>query len=151
MSVYFVDTSALGRRYLPETGAKWVRTWIEPNAGHVIVISQLTEIDFVTHLTRHTGKGALTSADITTLMNHFATHVAKQYLSIMLDTALISQAQALALKYTALKTSDALQLASALQAVKLLNDKAIFISEQKDLLEAATAEDFSTDSPLNHP
>jgi predicted nucleic acid-binding protein len=150
MSIYFVDTSALSRRYLPDTGAKWVRGWIEPNAGHVIVISQLTEVDFVTHLARYTGKGALTPADITTLMNHFATHVAKQYLSIMLDSALISEAQALARKHTALQTSDAIQLASALQAVKLLNDKIIFVSEQKALLEAASAEDFATDSPLNH-
>ena len=151
MSVYFVDTSALARRYLPDTGAKWVRSWIEPTAGHVIVISQLTEIEFVTLLTQHQHAGSLTPTDVKTLMDHFATHVAKQYLSIMLDTTVITQAQQLAFKYPALTGQAVLQLASALQARKILGDQAIFISDQKDLLEAASAEGFLTESPLNHP
>ena len=34
MAVYFLDSSALVKRYITETGTLWVRRLCEPAAGH---------------------------------------------------------------------------------------------------------------------
>ena len=41
MSAFFVDTSALAKRYLAETGSAWVRSWILPRTGNVTIITRL--------------------------------------------------------------------------------------------------------------
>jgi predicted nucleic acid-binding protein len=42
LSVYFADTSAVAKRYLPEVGSTWVQSWIDPASGHVTIISALS-------------------------------------------------------------------------------------------------------------
>ncbi len=38
---YFVDTSALGKRYIVETGSVWMRTLLNPATGNQIIIVRL--------------------------------------------------------------------------------------------------------------
>jgi hypothetical protein len=53
-------------------------------------------------------------------------------------------------QYT-LRTLDAIQLASAIQAVNVLSQSTTFISSDKYLLAAAVSEGFVTDDPNLHP
>jgi predicted nucleic acid-binding protein len=50
-----------------------------------------------------------------------------------------------------LRALDAIQLASAVQAVQLLSVAVTFASADQNLLAAAAAEGFSTDDPNAHP
>lgn len=52
MSAFFVDTSALAKRYLVETGSNWVLSWVEPPANNVIIISELTFVEMRSLLAR---------------------------------------------------------------------------------------------------
>jgi len=50
-----------------------------------------------------------------------------------------------------LRTLDALQLASAQRAVSLLGEPITFVSSDRNLFNAAAAEDSAVDDPLRHP
>lgn len=44
MSTLFFDSSALAKRFMPETGTGWVRRQTASNAGNEIVIAQITPV-----------------------------------------------------------------------------------------------------------
>ena len=50
MSDYFFDSSALARRYLSEVGAVWVRGLVNPTAGHIVWIAEMTEVEIASAL-----------------------------------------------------------------------------------------------------
>jgi uncharacterized protein len=45
MSVYFVDTSALVKRYLDERGSDRVQQLLDPRSGHLILIAEITRVE----------------------------------------------------------------------------------------------------------
>jgi uncharacterized protein len=45
VNLYFLDTSALAKRYIPEIGTAWVQTIAAPQANHRIILSQLAWIE----------------------------------------------------------------------------------------------------------
>lgn len=150
MTTFFVDTSALGRRYLTEIGATWVRTWIEPAAGHVIVVSELTLLEMFSVLARRQRERSITAADAAVAQANVLLHFEKQYLPVPLDALVLAQARVLVGRYV-LRSLDAIQLASALQARAILSEPMLFICADNNLLAAAAGEGFATDNPLAHP
>lgn len=48
MSHYYIDTSALLKRYLTETGSSWVRSITGIESSHTILISELTMAEAAT-------------------------------------------------------------------------------------------------------
>lgn len=71
MTVYFVDTSALIKRYIPEVGSGWVISWIEPQAGNTIMISDLSTVEIVSGLSRRQREGNITVSAFVQLRNDF--------------------------------------------------------------------------------
>ena len=150
MSTFFVDTSALGRRYLPEIGSAWVRSWIAPTAGHVIIISDLTPVEMFSVLARRQRERSISPSDVTAAQNDMLLHVEKEYLSVPLESDVLVQARRLVSQHV-LRTLDAIQLSCALKALTTLGEKMTFVSADKNLLIAAAAEGFTTDNPSLHP
>lgn len=150
MSAFFVDTSALAKRYLVETGSNWVLSWVEPPANNVIIISELTFVEMRSLLARRVREGVLTTVDAKALRNDFLLHTKNEYLIVLMETNVLNQASQLVDQYT-LRTLDTIQLASAIQAVTVLAQPMTFISGDKNLLAAAAAEGFITDDPNAHP
>jgi predicted nucleic acid-binding protein len=150
VTVYFVDSSALAKRYLVETGTSWVISWIEPAAGNIILVSELALVEMQSLLTRRMREGSITSAAAMMLKNDFSLHYQDEYLVILADTP-IYQAAGQMVSNHRLRTLDAIQLASALHAFKVLGDPITFISADLNLLTAAAAEGFSTDDPNLYP
>jgi predicted nucleic acid-binding protein len=150
LNVYFVDTSALAKRYLDEVGSNWILGWIEPPAGNIVVVSELANIEMFSMFARRQREGKLTSVSIASLRIDFLLHVEQEYLTVLLDSAIVRQAQTLLTTYS-LRTLDAIQLACALQAVSTLGISMTFVSADNNLLAAAHAEGFVTDNPLDHP
>jgi len=150
MSTIFVDTSALGRRYLTEIGTKWTLSWIEPPAGNVIIIAELASVELASTLARLQREGKLAATNAATLYADFVLHETREYLVVPIEKSIFQQAVRLVQKHP-LRTLDALQLACALKAVALLNEPMTFVSGDNCLLAAAAAEGFITDNPLLHP
>src|SRR5258705_12171711 len=44
MTAYFLDSSALVKRYVTEIGTIWIRTISSPSAGHTILVAQITPL-----------------------------------------------------------------------------------------------------------
>ncbi|MBZ0303975.1 MAG: type II toxin-antitoxin system VapC family toxin [Anaerolineae bacterium] len=150
MSVYFVDTSALAKRYVPEIGSQWVISWILPEANHVVIISELASVEFFSLLNRRVREGTLTASSLAILQSNFLVHQEKDYLVVQLDNTVAIGALMLVNKYP-LRTLDALQLSSALKAKALFDVPMTFVSADRNLLQAASAEGFVTDNPNDHP
>ena len=52
MSVLYFDTSALAKRYMPETGTNWVRKQTASHGGNDVVIAQITPIELYSAIAR---------------------------------------------------------------------------------------------------
>jgi len=89
--------------------------------------------------------------DVLRIRNNFFAHIKNQYSVVEMDTKVLSVARSLLTQHQ-LRTLDALQLAGALQAVKILGVPLTFICADTRLLVAASAEGLLTDDPNNaHP
>ena len=150
MSLLFIDTSALAKRYLIEAGAPWVGRLTHPAAGNVIIIADVTTVEMSALLARRVREGTLPQASATLLLNAFLLHIESEYLSVPLDTHVLAQARALVGRHP-LRTLDAIQLASAQRASIVLSEPLTFITSDHNLLAAANAEGLPTDDPLVHP
>jgi len=150
LSQYFIDTSALAKRYIPEIGSAWINSWIVPQVNNEIIISALATVEMYSLLARREREGTITLSQRQVMQNDFQFHVQEEYLLIDLDDHVLNRARGLLLKHT-LRTLDAIQLACALEAARLFNIQPTFISADTRLLTAAAAEGLSTDDPNAHP
>ncbi len=156
MSVLFLDTSALLKLYLPETGSSWLKTFI---MGHNLVISELALYESATVLRRRYLEGSLTLLQASTL------HVGLQRDSLAYITIPLNAERQLervinfAFKLPTalrLRALDAIQLAAAEIANELSQtqtppDQFMFISSDKQFLQVAQAQNFLTENPEDHP
>lgn len=150
MSEFFVDTSALAKRYVIETGSKWVRSWVSPRTGNAVIISALTTVEMVSLLVRLEREKKISTLNHVRSQNNFLRHADDQYYVIDLDGDVLGEARALLVKHP-LRALDALQLASALRIVKVIGIQPTFISADVRLLTAAPAEGLPIDDPNAHP
>lgn len=158
MARYFLDTSALVKRYITqEVGYAWVVSLCTPAAGNAIVVSELAVVEATAAFTRMARETPL-RLDVATRDALIATfrgqHIQKDYLVIPVTRTLLERAADLCLK-DPLRAYDATQLASALQArddALAAGDIApIFVCADNGLLTAASAEGMTTDNPIAHP
>lgn len=155
MSSFFVDTSALAKRYLAEPGSAWVLSWIVPATGNVIFVSELALIEVRSLFMRLVRENKLTSADATLLYGNFLAHMQSEYIPVLINSALLMTASTLVEKYAqpsyALRSLDSIQLACAIRADYVFGEKITMISGDNRLLMAASAEGFAIDNPYQHP
>ncbi len=149
MSIYFADTSAFAKRYLPESGSAWVESWINPESGHYIILSALGTVEFLSLLSRRQREGDVSIESFFKLRDDFLTHVQHQYRVIALTAEVIDEAQKQVTSHP-LRALDALQLASAIMAAKILAENPIFVSADTKLLAVASLIGFTTDNPNLH-
>lgn len=150
MSTLFFDTSALIKRYLAEPGSSWVKTQTAPVAGNTIVVSQITQVELLSVIARHQRGNLISTQQATALRRVVITHATVEYLEVTVDGLLIVATRRIVSQHY-LRSLDAIQLASALEARRVLPGPIEFIAADRRLLAAAAAEGFATDDPNNHP
>lgn len=150
MTTLFVDTSALAKRYLTEVGTTWMRGQVDPIVGNVVIVCDLTAVEFFALLARRLRENTITSGDALILQIALLADIQNQYLSVSLDQHVLTRARDLVSRYP-LRPPDAIQLASALHVVNLLGESVTFICADGDLLAAALAEGLTVDNPNLHP
>jgi predicted nucleic acid-binding protein len=146
---FFLDTSAVLKRYVLETGTAWVQALAAPAAGNALVIVRITLAETVAAIARRELGGSITPADAATALADFQLDFARQYLIIEVSAALVAQAAALARKH-GLRGYDAVQLAAALETQSRLATLTL-LSSDADLNAAALAEGLAVDDPNSHP
>lgn len=153
MEIYFLDSSALIKRYVTETGSDWVTKLIEPTAGNHIFIARITAIEIVSAIKRRERSGSLNTVDALASLTQFRQELASIYRSVDITANLVSRAMNLAETH-ALRAYDAVQLAAGLeisdqsQSVGLSRTK--LVCADLALNVAAVAEGLSVDDPNSH-
>ncbi len=75
-AAYFVDSSALVKRYVLETGTAWVRGITRKNPSTVIYIAHITAVEVTCAVARR-GKGkTLTPPRASSILRRFRQHLA---------------------------------------------------------------------------
>jgi predicted nucleic acid-binding protein len=59
LSAYFVDTSALVKRYIAEIGSQWMVSWTESVTNNVIVVSEIAYVEIRSAIARRVREGSL--------------------------------------------------------------------------------------------
>lgn len=149
MTAYFVDTSALIKRYVTEMGSGWVRSWINPTVGNITFVSRLATVELVSALARRQREGTIPIADFVQLRNGFLVHAQQEYRVIEFGRRVATRAQYYTTQHQ-LRALDSIQLASAWAAARALGISPIFVGADNKLLSAAAAEGFAVENANLH-
>ena len=151
-TAYFVDSSALVKRYVRETGTAWVRGITHRRPSTHIYIALITAVEVTSAVARRRG-ATLSPAQASSLLSRFRKHLAGRYIPSEISPALVSEAMKLANTHR-LRAYDAVQLAAALDLYRdWTADRLgafVFVSADRDLNAAATAEGLMVDDPNSH-
>lgn len=153
MAVYFIDSSALVKRYVIEVGSTWLENLLS-QSGNDILIAEITQVEVIAALTRRGRSNSISSQDASKACNRFKVDVSSEYQVASLTSAMVSRASVLA-EVHALRGYDAIQLATALEVNKVAQGSGLptitFVSADNELNKIALKEGFLIENPNNHP
>ena len=150
----YLDTSALVKRDVAETGSAWVRRLLAHPAQYVIYTAALAQAEVISALQRRVREGRLEVAQAQRLGQRVTAHCAQRYQVISMTQAVVDQA-CVALQAHPLRAADAIHLACALTIRRIVQEQGLpppsFVVADTALRAAATAEGFVVENPLQHP
>jgi predicted nucleic acid-binding protein len=85
---YFLDSSALVKRYVQEDGTAWVRRWTRRTRGNRIYLARITPVEVTAAVARRRKGRTLTSQKALSILHRFRRHLAGRYTLIDLTPAL---------------------------------------------------------------
>ncbi|MEH2159716.1 MAG: type II toxin-antitoxin system VapC family toxin [Nostoc sp.] len=65
MGIYFIDSSALVKRYISETGSAWVLGLFDPTLKNEVFIAAITSVELIAAITRRSRGGSISITDAT--------------------------------------------------------------------------------------
>ena len=153
MTTYYLDTSALAKRYVDETGSHWLRTTLAQDPSPSLIIVHLALVEITSALTRRRRDGSLTSTEYRRIQDAFRADCLVEYRIVSAVDGIIDEANRL-LELYPLRAYDAVHLAAAFVANRQLLAEGLspltFLSADERLNEAATAEGIAVDNPNHH-
>lgn len=154
MSSYYLDASALVKRYLDEMGSDWLRATIDPAQSPLLFISYMTIVEVISAFARRAREDSVTLEEFATLRDVLRNDCLNEY-QIMPPTAAIVDLACTLLERHSLRAYDAVHLATALSAQQFLTQRDLpdltFLCADNRLNNAATAEGLAVDNPNDHP
>jgi len=153
VAAYFLDSSALVKRYAADTGSAWVENLTDPRSGNRIYVAAITHVEVVAAIARKK-KGLLLSAVAAAIaIARFENDLQTDLRVFDLTPNVITMAARLAEKH-ALRGYDAVQLAVALEINAARTARRLtglmLISSDVELNTAAQSEQLLTDDPNSH-
>ncbi len=153
MALYFLDTSAIVKRYFPEQGHAWITTLCEPEQKHNLYISQAAPVEVVAATCRREREHSVTLEERNTLIATFRQDSRDSYEIWPVTTDIYTFAGDSCRSHR-LRAYDAVQLACALaiQAIAIANQAPdlTFVCADLSLLVVATAEGLKVENPNNY-
>lgn len=153
MAAYLLDSGAVVKRYVSETGTAWI-SGITAATGNKIYLVRLTLVEVISAITRKARGTGITAIGAAMAIADFRRDVLNQYAKVDLMPILIEHAADLAETH-ALRGYDAVQLAGALEVnterAAMGLSAITLISADAALNAAAIAEGLAVDDPNAHP
>ena len=91
-TAYFVDSSALVKRYVVETGTAWVRGITRHNPSTIIYIAHITAVEVTCAVARRRKGKTLTPPRASSILRRFHQHLAGRYTVIEVTPDLVDAA-----------------------------------------------------------
>jgi predicted nucleic acid-binding protein len=153
MSTYFLDTSAIVKRYIIEQGQTWILSLCDPAKGHDLYISQAALVEVVATICRRAREQSISIAERDRLISVFRQDSRSSYY-IWPVTADLYDAAGDLCRLHRLRAYDAIQLACvlALRQYTLVNQAPapIFVCADRGLLDIAGVEGLLAENPNNY-
>ena len=147
---YFVDSSAIVKRYINEVGSVFVDGLIDSARVNNILIAEITRAEGASAFARREKGKTLAPQDAATARAAFAKDVIDVYAIVAVTPALVTHAADLATRH-ALRGYDAVQLAAALAANRDItaggHSALTFVSADGNLNQAAIKEGLTVENP----
>jgi uncharacterized protein len=153
MTIYYLDASAIAKRYLQESGSLWV-TELWKRAGEISLFSAaLVNVEVVCALSRAQREERIGMRRRNESAALFALEAQQNLESIAVSADILQSAHRLALRHP-LRAYDAVHLATALELAERMLwaglPAPIFVSADGNLLVAARAEGLVVENPNEH-
>lgn len=153
MGAYFLDTSAIVKRYVYEQGQSLLLDLCDPKQGHDLYVSQAALVEVVAAFCRRAHDKSISTDQRDALIILFREHARDVYGIRFVTTAMYTAAGDLC-RFHRLRAYDAVQLACALD---LLNEtrakqapEPTFVCADINLLNIAIAEGLNIENPNNY-
>jgi uncharacterized protein len=154
VSDYYLDASALVKRYVDEVGSNWLRQLVDPLLDSTVYISQMAIVEVISALTRRMREGSVMPQDFAALRDALWGDCFREYSIIPPSQALVESACVL-LERHQLRAYDAVHLATALSVQQYLDTEGhpplIFVSADEQLNRASVSEGLETKDPNLYP
>ncbi len=99
MSHVYLDSSALVKRYLSETGSAWIGILTDPTAGDTIVLAEMTQVEVAAALASRHRAGGISRRERDDMVNLLAKHCQTEYTLIATNRLILHGAIDLALRH----------------------------------------------------
>ena len=154
MAVYYLDTSALAKRYVLEVGTTWMLGITDQATGQDVYVVRITGPEMIAALFRKARAREVTRQDTLRAATNFKADFTNQYHILEVTPGLTDRAMTLAQQHS-LRGYDAVQLAAAAELHILRNGMGLtpltFVSADTALNRAAQSEGLAVDDPNSHP
>lgn len=154
MATYFLDTSAIVKRYILEQGQSLLLDLCDPEKGHDLYISQAAIVEVVATFCRKRREKIVTADERDELITLFREDAREEYGIKPVTTDLYIAAGNLC-RIHQLRAYDAVQLACVLDLRNETRAKQapdpIFVCADNGLLTIASAEGLQVENPNNYP
>jgi uncharacterized protein len=158
MALFFLDSSAIVKRYFQEQGHEWIEALHDLESGHVLYIAQVALVEVVASICRKAREQDMPLEERNSTIEDFRRDVRSAYSIWLVDNILYTAAGDLCRTHR-LRAYDAIQLACAIavredafkaQPPEVEPPDIAFVSADHGLLTVALAEGFSIENPNNH-
>ncbi len=153
MAAYFLDSSALVKRYARETGTAWIIGLFRRAAGHRLYVARISGVEGTAALTRKRRGGHLTASETARALARLRRDLDGQLRIVEITSVLLTDAMSLAEQH-GLRGYDAVQLAAVLEAngerVRQKLTPLTLIAADAELLAAGATVGLATDAPNAH-
>ena len=154
IACYYLDASALVKRYAAEAGSRWIRDLSDRRANTAILLSEITLAEVAAAFAaKHRSAQGFTVEQRDRALSRLLAECDEHLTLLQVDRTVIDQAVALTQSYR-LRGYDAVQLATAAVAGRELASQGYalvtFVAADDDLLAAARQISLSVENPLEH-
>ncbi len=154
MSFFFLDTSAVVKRYFQEHGSAWVQSLTNPANSHTLVIAEITIVETAAAISaRHRAPGGISLQEHDDLISLFIGECDTNYDLVSVTRDIVDQAARLT-QIHRLRGYDAVQLASGLFAQQRSTSgylsQLTFVTADNGLIAAAQAEGLAVANPNDY-
>lgn len=145
---YYLDSSALLKRYVKESGSIWITNLLE-SSDSTIYIARIASVEVVSALARLPLGKKISRRRSQELIQQFRVDLVNKYRFILLSNSVVEQAMTVAETY-GLRAYDSVQLGSALILGLRVRSNPVFVSADIQLNNAALAEGLVVENPNEH-